>query len=431
MKPPSVSELLKKINPDDTRELIKIESITRQGVFGLTVDTPEEMIVAREQINKLDLSKFADGPAPEQDGENLYALIDAFLIEKEPSGVDLKTTKQYRSTLELLKVVIADKPINKVSDDDINAYKEFLKKWPTNAHKRRAFQGKTPSEILRLNETEKIKPLEALSQHHHIKRANTFFIWCIDERKLKGVNPLQNRSSVVKKKDSKRPTKTGAKRNKAFFSSQLENIFNPKTYLNFRIAADYWCPLVMLFSGGRINEIAQLYCDDVLRYRNIDYIYIHAKRPDMSIKNSASERFVPLHPTLIELGFIEYVKLLKKAGIARVFYELPHSEVNGYGDAASGHFDTYLKSINEKEKGKVTHAFRHLFADTLKQKGAHPDRLEELLGHDLLGQRGVYTNVLNLADKLKEVKRAKFPEVNIKNLKMPMKKFQAMHSVSN
>jgi integrase len=426
MKPPSVSELLAKIKKEDIREAVRIGSITRRGVHDMVADTPAELTHAFEQLKNFDFSKLPDGPAAAPKGENLYALIDLFLEEKEPSGVKLKTTRQYGSTLRLFKIVVADKPINEVSDADIDAFKALIKKWPTNAHKRRVFKDKSPEEILELNKTAKIKTLVAQSQHHHVKRTNTFFIWCVNERKLAGINPLYKRSTVVTKKKSRRSVGSGTSRNKGFFDSQLKNIFNPETYLGFKIAADYWCPLVMLFSGARINEIAQLYCDDVMRHGKIDYIYIHAKRQDMSIKNAPSERFVPLHPKLISLGFVEYVKCLRKAGIERVFFELPPSKANGYGDAAAGHLNTYLKNIGEKEEGKITHAFRHLFADTLKQKGVHPDLVEELLGHELPGQREVYTNVLNLPDKLKHIKKATFPEVNIRKIKVPLKRLKEM-----
>lgn len=431
MKGPKVSDLLKNLKRNDIDELYKLENITRRGVGSVTADTKEEISHALAEIGKIDFSKFPDVPGatfippPAPKGENLYPLIKKFLRDVKPSGIKDKTSEAYSSTLELFKCVVSDKPIDGIADEDIDAFKDFLTIWPVNAHKRQVFKKKSPSEIVKLNEVHKFKTLHTQTRHHHIKRLNTFFLWCIKERKLKGINPLQGRSSVITKRGSGSAANK-ATRNRGYRDGKLEKIFNPKFYLAFTTPADYWCPLLMLFTGARINEIAQLYCADVKHHGTIDYISIHANRPDMSVKNFHAVRFVPLHPKLVSLGFVEYVGALKKAGHARVFPELPHHKANGYGDAAAGHFDSYLKGIGEKEEGKITHAFRHLFQDTLKQDGVHPDLIEELVGHGLPGQKPVYTNVMKLPKKLDAVKRANFAEVNFAKLKVPAKNFMAM-----
>ena len=40
------------------------------------------------------------------------------------------------------------------------------------------------------------------------------------------------------------------------------------------------------------------------------------------VKTTSSIRKVPIHPTLISLGFLDYVKILKANGVDRVFCQL-------------------------------------------------------------------------------------------------------------
>ena len=98
--------------------------------------------------------------------------------------------------------------------------------------------------------------------------------------------------------------------------------------------AAYWLPVIPLFMGARREEIGQLRVCDI---KLVPYIDDAEKRQEVwcmditdtpdgaalpnQIKNGASNRLVPLHPKLIELGFVDYVtKLPDQTG--RVFPDL-------------------------------------------------------------------------------------------------------------
>jgi translation initiation factor 2 beta subunit (eIF-2beta)/eIF-5 len=70
---------------------------------------------------------------------------------------------------------------------------------------------------------------------------------------------------------------------------------------------NYWISMMLMFTGARSNEIAQLYVKDIQSDDGIDYIVIDDSHDNQSIKNDASRRNVPLHPHLIDLGFLDYV----------------------------------------------------------------------------------------------------------------------------
>jgi integrase len=180
----------------------------------------------------------------------------------------------------------------------------------------------------------------------------------------------------------------------------------------------YWLPLLGLFTGGRINELSQLYLTDV-RQTNLGTWFLDfnldqpdkldtdesdvvdagsaatsgtaaSHKNDKSLKTANARRSVPLHSRLLELGFIEYVKALTNARHQRLFPELRFSKGKGYGKEASSWFCERL--LGEKLKmvrdgRKVFHSLRHNFATSLERAGV-PDRaIRQLMGHELSSDR--------------------------------------------
>ncbi|CAA2143111.1 hypothetical protein [Hyphomicrobium sp. ghe19] len=99
----------------------------------------------------------------------------------------------------------------------------------------------------------------------------------------------------------------------------------------------FWLPLIMLFSGARPNEIAQLHVKDVQRTPTGTWfldLADEAGEDGKSLKTISSRRRVPLHPELIRFGFLDFVKV-RKSSMAehgpRLFHEL---KANKYGNLA-------------------------------------------------------------------------------------------------
>jgi len=86
----------------------------------------------------------------------------------------------------------------------------------------------------------------------------------------------------------------------------------------------YWSPLVVLNICGRPGEGAGVETDDVFDDAPIPYIHV---RPNSlrGLKVDEGERKVPIHPKLIELGFLDYVRAVRAAGYKALFPEFVHS----------------------------------------------------------------------------------------------------------
>ena len=147
-----------------------------------------------------------------------------------------------------------------------------------------------------------------------------------------------------------------------FTKNELKTIFNPKTYpkrKNIYNSPRYWIPLIALYTGMRLNEICQLYCDDVKYENRVWYFQLTDERPDQHLKNKQSKRIVPIHPKLIEFGLIDYLRETRKDKKERLFYKLMYDKKNHYAHPISTWFGRYLKELHLKKRSKVFHSIRH------------------------------------------------------------------------
>ncbi|WP_278406868.1 DUF6538 domain-containing protein [Pseudomonas rhodesiae] len=147
----------------------------------------------------------------------------------------------------------------------------------------------------------------------------------------------------------------------------------------------FWLPLLAYFTGARTNEIAQLDTADIkdvsghpcFDFCPDDQSSFEAKR----IKTGEA-RLVPIHPRLIELGFIEYVADQRRARQKKLFGDgltylrsraddTAHNK-EGWAKSAGKFFNEqpkgYLVSIGVHlpHDGKSLYSFRHTLETNLR-----------------------------------------------------------------
>jgi integrase len=168
-----------------------------------------------------------------------------------------------------------------------------------------------------------------------------------------------------------------------FSDEELTRIFDSPHFTKERAKqpARYWLPLCLLWTGARREEIAQLYLDDI---RQEDGVWVLDIKTDedrgQGLKNEASQRKVPVHSRLIELGLLEYVNQTRATGALRLFPQLTHGG-NGYGDAVGKVFARHLKQVGIVDPGKVLHSLRHTAITRLHSRGVSQNIAEALVGH--------------------------------------------------
>ena len=74
--------------------------------------------------------------------------------------------------------------------------------------------------------------------------------------------------------------------------------------------AAFWLPLLALFGGERLSELTGLRVSDVAHNGLIGAVSIYInedRKAGRRLKTKQSERYIPVHPKLIELGFLDFV----------------------------------------------------------------------------------------------------------------------------
>ena len=145
--------------------------------------------------------------------------------------------------------------------------------------------------------------------------------------------------------------------------------------------AAYWLPLLGLFTGARITELAQLGIDDLTHTDDAGWcLSIHEEDEGQSVKNEHSVRTVPVHPELVRLGLMDYWKAVKDAGATRLWPAVVFSELNGAGGEFSKHFGKF-KTAKGFGPDLVFHSFRHTLETELRALSVPKYHIAALAGH--------------------------------------------------
>lgn len=190
------------------------------------------------------------------------------------------------------------------------------------------------------------------------------------------------------------------------FSQPLHSSLALPSAWNAGREAAYWLPILGLYTGARLSELAQLTPTDVRREGNIWFLDLNDDGPGKQIKTDASRRRVPLHSDLLRLGFVEFTR--SRDGCPSLWATLPQRSGKA-GGFFSQWFGTYRQSIGLAPRPDF-HCFRHTVRSSLARSGAREDTIDALLGHEPGGSTGnrVYTHRA-LADLAAAVEALSFP----------------------
>lgn len=226
-----------------------------------------------------------------------------------------------------------------------------------------------------------------------ISRLATLLQWAVDNE-LATDNPAKG--VTVKDPDK------GRNKRKEFDLASLNAVFSSPVFADGarpargKGEASYWLPLLALFTGARLEELAQLRPDDVREIAYPDaqdvitsawFISIKEVRDgdtdtDTQLKNAASERVVPLHPELARLGFLTFVSAAKDAKQARVFPALKPGAYDRLGSKWGEWFSIYLRTVcMVTDKRMVFHSFRHTFKQYARHVGMPEGVQRQIMGH--------------------------------------------------
>lgn len=162
-------------------------------------------------------------------------------------------------------------------------------------------------------------------------------------------------------------------------------------------SANYFLPMLFTYLGSRRNEFAGLMLHEIVQENGHWAINIKPNKY-RTVKNTQSERMLPVPTELLRLNFLDYVTRLKELGHELLFPELysPFRKTQDLGDRFYKDFVPIAKKCMPDELWqRPIHALRHGFADTLKQEGVSEGVIEDLSGR--LGNTETATRYTNPA----------------------------------
>ena len=329
-----------------------------------------------------------------------------------------KTLKTYQFVFKVFsKVVNVKAEVNNITRAELQTFKATLIQLPP---MKQSYMGLTINQIFELN----LHPLANATAQKYLGYIVSLFKWCelegyVNKSVASGLNIKDDKNKGIGRVP--------------YSIDDLNVLFTQSTLytkdLNMSLLEHperIFLPLISMYQGMRLNEIAQLYTKDI---RIIDGVYcidINVNSDDKRLKNKSSARVIPIHNELIELGLIEYVKRQKKLNKVRLWSELTLG-LEGYGTNFRKWYGVYNRKCITTDRTKTFHSFRHLFTHTLKQISLSYNidhfALKYILGHSSSSDVtiDVYTHGYNIKDLAEVINKLKYDGLEIEDTKSQLK----------
>ena len=314
-------------------------------------------------------------------------VVDEFL-DLRKGTIGEKMLDEYKVITDEFIEIVGNIPVSTLSKDSIRTYISTQIKLPPSRRKNPKYREMSIVEVMKLKG---VKPQSRINVNKFLTRLTTFMNFGVSQGYIKENYILGMKIPI--------PKTEGRKKREPFSPEDLVKILSPKTYLDYTIDfgkttksrkpnvvkyqnSFYWAFLIGIFSGMRTNETAQLRIEDIIKKENVWMISID-ETEGKRVKTTSSIRKVPVHPTLISLGFIDYVKIIKSKGVDRVFPELTKQR-DGYSTKISQHYnEKFLPSVGVwKKQVKVLYSTRHTFINRCYNKGVDRDIIKSIVGHE-------------------------------------------------
>ncbi|WP_096701839.1 site-specific integrase [Magnetospirillum sp. 15-1] len=343
-------------------------------------------------------------PAPAEPGPSLRQVADEYIDENmQAKRWAPKTELEKREHFALLyEIVGEDIDIRAINFDMARPVKTTIRHYPKNRNKSPATAGLSLADALTVG----APTIGTKTQNNYLQSYIGLFAWAKDHGYV-DANPFANMRIQQDRNQSD-------EKRVAFTTEQvhhmLDEILNNTSGL---IRKDYqrWGPLIGLFTGARLNEIAQMHLDDIRQDENVWFFDLNEDDGNKRLKNASSRRTVPVHSKLIELGLLEYVQTLRKKGETKLFPEFTYDNKNGWGRALGRWFnETFLVKLDMKSKELVFHCLRHTVVTHLLREGVEQSIVQALVGHarDGVTQNNYFKMGYSLPQKSAALERLPF-----------------------
>lgn len=367
--------------------------LSKQDAEAIRLDIAAKVTPAMlEAAGKQEPPGISSKPLNKYDGMRASELLEEFYKGKWPTW-SVATREQMRAMCGAFVELVGNPLLGEIDRVSILRYREQLMRLPNNLPMARRRLG--VSSLADLIATGAALPsMSGARADAYVAKIGEAFGWAV-RKGFMVQNPALG--AVERKKKTKREQDE----REEFSLENLQLIFSAPwfvcgrgmrtslgSYRTFQ-PHQFWLPILALFTGGRLNELAQLHLVDMRRTPGgtwfADFNLDGSDKidePDKRLKTVNSIRQIPLHPELVRLGLPAYVKALADAGYDRLFPELLFDRLKGYGKPAGHWFNERFlgRQLKIPRDGMQTfHSFRHSFISAMY-------RLDPPLGEFVINQ---------------------------------------------
>ena len=260
--------------------------------------------------------------------------------------------------------------------------------------------------------------IKSVTSMKYWRTVKAFFGWCKAEQYIDKDCSEGLRIEPRKGEDRKSPP--------PFTTAELERLFKTPLYAGYKSRSrintpgsahfrggHWWSGLVLMFTGMRAGELAQLLPEDFIFDADVPHIKVRAEddqgRVVKKTKNQASVRDIPASPVLLALGLREFIEQRRKAAIkGRVFVEFRLGTRGRTADGMTKFWSAFLKQNDLWVEGRATHVWRHTLIAFLRESGASEEDIAAVVGHSRNTATSGYGGSYGLPRKLETVERLNF-----------------------
>ncbi len=245
----------------------------------------------------------------------------------------------------------------------------------------------------------------------HLAAVRTVLKWAVENDRLETNVAEKVRQEVPKKQlereqgftDSEALTILRASR--TYVAPVTDNPANrefPQT-----TAAKQWTPILCAHTGARIAEITQLRKQD---FRKEGDTHVLRITPGAGSVKAGDYRDVPLHPQLVELGFLKFVEASPDGPL---FYPVRKGkDPLTAAQTVAGRVSKWLQSLEVIPEGvSPNHGWRHRFKTVGREQGISDRTLDAIQGH---ASKTAGDNYGDVTIKARKVAMDRMPSYDLK-----------------
>lgn len=319
----------------------------------------------------------------------LFAAYEQAKLAGDPSRSTKANLIDYAASISTFTELFGDVEVGFIDRDMASEYRVTLTKLPVNGVGMAKLTARQKIELAERDGLTRISPGTVRNRLRHLSAVLSFGVsrnWLLE-------NPINASGLGREVAQALTKQREASRRRKHYDAKELAVIFSsvaltdqqwvpPKARFG---RAWYWLPVLMFYTGARIEELAQLKVSEVkCSTEGINYLSILESLDDdddgRTVKTSGSRRMIPLHADVLARGFLDYAKGLTAEG--RLFPLLEACPKGRFSTNFGKRWRSYLSdTVGLVSPASPAHGFRHAFKTMARDAHIGEDVQDAITGH--------------------------------------------------